>query len=498
MDKRKVRLDLFTARWDENRDYQAEMNAITSKGNLSASDYKQLASLEAARNAKISDLNASGINSYGATATNKYSGWLDNTDYSANINDYISSGGTDYNYVQGLLNSRINKQNTAEGMKELYGDPAYDVAVQQWIDQQKGNSVYMQQLQQIMAQQQAAYDDLYDLLNSQRAPQYNDKWDDVKQRLADAALGMNYDDWTNSEQYENLAKRYGLYGDQSMRNTMGQLASRTGGLASSYAAQSAQQSYNDYMAQLEQAAYDMYANEQNTAFQKASAAFDYSDNDYDRYLQDLAQYNKDRSYAFDVLSAALDQSNYAAEWAYQLQQDQLANDWKQRQWDYGVEQDQIANDLAREKFEYQKQQDLEAAAAQMAKASSSKSSGSSGSSSRSYSEDYDSLFDAASKATSPQNYISSHYKDHGFKSVSGLWAAYQDWAKGQNGSPESGNEAGYSNYAQAMRMAGQYLNEDDLDSANVLINQIWDRLSSSQKQAAKEAFARYGITLQIS
>lgn len=483
--KRKVRLDLFTAKpWEEGRDYQAEINAINSKANKTADDYKQMAALEQSRNAKIADLNAAGTNTYGATATNNYAGWLDDTDYSAKINEGIMSGNADWRTVQGLLDARTNKQNTAAGMKELWGDPSYDTAVQRWIDQQKSNEQFQMMSQQYQSQIESLYDALYSMpqiqvpdysellaqLGNYKAPTYEDRWDDVKQKLANAALNMNYDDWLGSTQYEQLAKRYGMYGDQAMRDTLGQMASRTGGLASSYAQTAAQQSYNDYMAQLEQAAYDMYRNEQSDALEKAQAAFGYSDNDYQRYLDDLAQYNTDRGFGFDVISKAIDQSNYANEWAYRQQQaaleraDALRNQEYQRamderNWQYQMSQDEYKRDAAARADAEDRAKVLagygdfsgysalgysddeiarmqaayEMANAPKASSSSGGSSRSSGSGSSSGgAEDYDGLFAAAAKATSPHNYISAHYKEHGFKTSSGLWDAFQDWQNGQS------------------------------------------------------------------
>ena len=42
-------------------------------------------------------------------------------------------------------------------------------------------------------------------------------------------------------------------------------------------------------------------------------------------------------------------------------------------------------------------------------------------------EDYDGLFAAASKATSPENYIASHYKEYGFTSATGLADAFEEY-----------------------------------------------------------------------
>ena len=152
------------------------------------------------------------------------------------------------------------------------------------------------------------------------------EWDATKEALARAALEMNYDDWTKSDQYASLASRYGHNGQLVMQDILGQIASRTGGLASSYATTAAQQQYNEYMAQLEDAARQQFSAERSSALQNAQLAYDFSDNDYQRYLDRLAQYNTDRGYAFDILAKALDESHYADEWQRTLDQDAYARE----------------------------------------------------------------------------------------------------------------------------------------------------------------------------
>lgn len=156
------------------------------------------------------------------------------------------------------------------------------------------------------------------------SPTYTSRWDPTAQKLAQAYLDMSYDNFLDSDQYKALANRYGLQGKNNMQNVLGQIASRTGGLASSYSTSAANQSYNDYMSQLSAAAYDMYANENTQAYNKAKAAFEYDDNDYQRYLDDLAQFNNNRSYAYGVLSDALKRSDSNKEWDYKVAQNEKA------------------------------------------------------------------------------------------------------------------------------------------------------------------------------
>ena len=102
---------------------------------------------------------------------------------------------------------------------------------------------------------------------------------------------MNYDDWTKGSQYQALADRYSASGRMSMQDVLGQVASRTGGLASSYATTAAQQQYNQYMAQLEEVARQLYSQERGDLMDSASLYRNLANDEYDRYRDSLSDYN---------------------------------------------------------------------------------------------------------------------------------------------------------------------------------------------------------------
>lgn len=101
-------------------------------------------------------------------------------------------------------------------------------------------------------------------------PTYNSEYMDTLNELAKQLISMNYDDWTKGSQYQALADRYGNNGRMSMQDVLGQVASRTGGLASSYATTAAQQQYNQYMAQLEEVARQMYSQDRSDLLDNAN------------------------------------------------------------------------------------------------------------------------------------------------------------------------------------------------------------------------------------
>ena len=135
----------------------------------------------------------------------------------------------------------------------------------------------------------------------EEAPEYEgSRWDDTLDRVANRLIGMNYADWTQGDQYQALADRYGQQGRMSMQDVMGQISSRTGGLASSYAGTVAQQQYNNYMTKLEEAAREMYSSERQDLAQNASLASSLAQQDYGRYQDRLAQFNADRALDYNA------------------------------------------------------------------------------------------------------------------------------------------------------------------------------------------------------
>ena len=122
-------------------------------------------------------------------------------------------------------------------------------------------------------------------------PTYNSEYVDQLNALARQLARMNYDDWTKGSQYQALADRYSASGRMSMQDVLGQVASRTGGLASSYATTAAQQQYNQYMAQLEEVARQLYSQERDDLMDSASLYRNLANDEYARYRDSLSDYN---------------------------------------------------------------------------------------------------------------------------------------------------------------------------------------------------------------
>ena len=122
-------------------------------------------------------------------------------------------------------------------------------------------------------------------------------------QLGQDLIDMNYDDWTEGESYESLVKRYQGKGQKAMDDTIGQVAARTGGLASSYAAQAGQQAYGGWMENLENAARSLYDTERQELMDRYNIANDMYQRDYQRGRDAIAD------------------QRYATEWEYKTSQD---------------------------------------------------------------------------------------------------------------------------------------------------------------------------------
>lgn len=153
-------------------------------------------------------------------------------------------------------------------------------------------------------------------------PSFDYSYDSEMRALIDQILNSNLSDWKQGDQYAALRDQYAANGQMSMTDLLGQVSSRTGGLASSYAASVANQEYNDWMSKLEQAAQEMYQQDRSDKLNNLGVLSDAYDREYGEYGDKLNQWNADRNFA------------------YQQAQDTLANQWKQKEWDYNMSQDE--------------------------------------------------------------------------------------------------------------------------------------------------------------
>lgn len=123
--------------------------------------------------------------------------------------------------------------------------------------------------------------------------------------------------------FQQYRTSYTRSGQRAMQDTLGQMAARTGGMASSYAGSAAQQSYDGYMTalagkvpELQQLAYEMYQDEGDKQRLNLEMISALEREDYGKYQDLLDQYNTDRSFAYTQHRDQIEDQRYEDETAY--------------------------------------------------------------------------------------------------------------------------------------------------------------------------------------
>lgn len=106
---------------------------------------------------------------------------------------------------------------------------------------------------------------------------------------------MTYDNFKAGNVYKGLQRDYQQGGQMAMKDTLGQVAARTGGMASSYATSAANQSYNNYMKGLEDAARSLFNEEYSRAKDKYNTARDEYSTAYGEYRDELEDQRYDET-----------------------------------------------------------------------------------------------------------------------------------------------------------------------------------------------------------
>ena len=181
------------------------------------------------------------------------------------------------------------------------------------------------------------------------APEYLSRWDDALTALAGQLMSrpaFSYD-YTQDPLYQQYREVYTREGDRAMRDTLGQVSARTGGLASSYAASASSQANNYYMAQLadiipqlEQLAYQRYLGQGEALMDQLQAVQALEAGDYAKYQDALGQWNTDRAFAYNAWSDGRD-------FSYAAGRDQLSDDRYARELAYQQARDGYGEGLDR-------------------------------------------------------------------------------------------------------------------------------------------------------
>lgn len=214
-------------------------------------------------------------------------------------------------------------------------------------------------------------------INSANIGQYVSQYQQQIDALSAAILGRGKFSYNKDTDplYQQYQESYTRGGQRGMQDTLGQVAARTGGIASSYATAAAQQTYNNYMEQLadkvpelRQLAYSMYMDELNGQRSDLSMLMGLEQDAFNRFANErdfaygvsrdqVADSQWQQNFAYQQAMDALAQQNWEKEFGYGVQQDALAQQNWQTQFDYGAQQDAIDNQYRQDAFEYGKEQD---------------------------------------------------------------------------------------------------------------------------------------------
>jgi len=177
-----------------------------------------------------------------------------------------------------------------------------------------GGSPYDADIQNLYAQQ-LGYQPYQD--NSVR-PTYNNRYDaDINAQLYGLVNTPVFSyDASQDPLYSQYRKQYIREGKRAAEDTMGNAAAMSGGIPSSYAVTAAGQAQNYYNSQLTdkipelyQIAYNKYLNDFQMQQSKLAALQGAEQFDYQKYLDELGQYNTDRNFGYNQY---MDQYNLLA------------------------------------------------------------------------------------------------------------------------------------------------------------------------------------------
>lgn len=197
---------------------------------------------------------------------------------------------------------------------------------------------------------------------NQKTPSYYDAYEYQRGQLIDTIANpdpFSYDK-NSDDSYKAYAKQYAREGKRATEDTLAAASAASGGIASSYALTAAQQSGNYYASQLSDKIPELYENAYSRYLQQyqqkqnaLTAVQGESQNEYDKYLNELNQYNTNRNFAYNQYSDEYNRSagNLSAASALeQLDYSKYLNDQSQSNNDRNFRYQQILDTVANNQY----------------------------------------------------------------------------------------------------------------------------------------------------
>ena len=192
---------------------------------------------------------------------------------------------------------------------------------------------------------------------------YTNRYDDTIQDLLGQIVNrkdFSYDP-ENDQLYSQYRKQYAREGQRATQDALGAAAAASGGIPSSYAVSAASQAGDYYASQmtdkipeLYQLAYNKYMNDYNMKLSDLGAVQGAEKNDYDKFLNEMQQYNTNRAFDYQAWMDEYNRINNDLQTASKLEQldyTKYLNDLNQfntdRSFNYGQLLDEVNNQTAR-------------------------------------------------------------------------------------------------------------------------------------------------------
>lgn len=353
-------------------------------------------------------------------------------------------------------------------------------------------------------------------------PGFSSRYDPQIQALYQAILSrepFSYDA-ASDPLYGQYKQSYTRGGQRAMQDTLGQMALRTGGLASSYAESAAQQTYDNYMAaladkipELQQLAYQRYQDELSGKRADLSMLLGLDDVDYNRW-------SGDRSFDYNAYRDQVADDQWAKSFDYQQQRDAASDSQWQQQWDYSRAQEdytrrlQLAQQYAELTGDYSgfleagwtPEQVAAASRAYQQQGAAAAAKGSGGSSGGKQTKATPSGTDwsqveayVSDYGGDAEDYIGANYKALGYSSKStalSAWKVYQQKQRvdGERAQQEDQKTAYNSSYFNAaLSSINTALRHGALENLSGALDRLWPKLSAEQKQKLQELLALYSV-----
>ena len=134
-------------------------------------------------------------------------------------------------------------------------------------------------------QPSGAYDYLKDYMTSASPGDWKSSGE--PQKTLRQIQGSSFEKYKQGADYGALLDSYRQRGQLAMKDTLAETSARTGGMASSYAEQAAQQAYGKYLDAAEEEAYGRYNDELDRLYQIYEAQLNEDNTGYNRYVDNV-------------------------------------------------------------------------------------------------------------------------------------------------------------------------------------------------------------------